>query len=141
MTSAPPPSPEPVPLRTLDAQLYWDGCLRGELLIQRCDDCGRHQFYPRPMCAACGGAVGFVPASGRATVHSMTVCHRPLTPRFGPDPYVVALVELAEGPRMMTNIVGCPPEDVRIGMPVTVAFQRLTDDVSIPVFTPAAGAP
>jgi uncharacterized OB-fold protein len=129
-------SPEPLPLRTLDAQPYWDGCLRGELLIQRCTRCGAHQFYPRAMCVTCTGPVEFVPVSGRGVVHSLTVCHRPLTTRFGTEPYVVALVDLAEGPRMMTNIVGCPPESVHIGMNVAVSFQRLTDDVAIPVFEP-----
>jgi uncharacterized OB-fold protein len=129
-------SPEPVPLRTLDAQPYWDGCLRGELMVQRCTGCGAYQFYPRVRCVTCAGPVEFVAVSGKGTVHSLTVCHRPLTPRFGDGPYVVALVDLDEGPRLMTNIVGCPPESVYIGMKVTVAFQRLTEDVSMPVFGP-----
>lgn len=128
----------PVPLRTLDAQPYWTGCERGELLIQYCSRCGLHQFYPRDACTGCGGAVQFTPAAGDAIVHSFTVCHRPLTPRFAANPYVVALVDLAEGPRMMTNIVGCAPADVWIGMPVRVLFQRLADEVCLPVFAPVS---
>jgi uncharacterized protein len=130
---------EPLPLRTLDAMPFWQGCQDGELLIQLCAACGRHQFYPRNLCATCGSReVAFVRASGRGTVFSFTVCHRPLAPRFAArTPYVVALVDLAEGPRMMTNIIDCPESELRIGMAVEVTFGPLGDDVTVPLFAPA----
>jgi uncharacterized OB-fold protein len=130
--------PHPLPLRTLDAAPFWAGCRDRELLVQRCADCATFQFYPRAVCASCGSdRVQFLPVSGRGAVFAFTVCHRPLAPRFtGRTPYVVALVDLDEGPRMMTNIVGCPDTDVHIGMAVQVRFEQLNDDVSLPVFAP-----
>lgn len=136
----PPTDPAPLPLITLDARPFWDGCREHRLLLQYCESCARYQFYPRDACTACGGPVTFVPASGKGRVYSFSVCHRPLTPRFGPELYVVALVDLAEGPRMMTNVVDCAPSEVRIGMPVSVRFRRLTDEVTLPVFGPEEGA-
>jgi uncharacterized protein len=138
------PSPEPLllPLRTQDAAPFWEGCREGSLLIQKCSDCAQYQFYPRVVCVHCGSdRVEFVPTSGRAVVHAFTVCHRPLAPQFAADaPYVIALVDLDEGPRMMTNIVGCEPAEVHIGMPVHVSFRAVTDEVTLPVFEPAGGA-
>jgi uncharacterized OB-fold protein len=128
----------PLPLRTHDAEPFWAGCRNRELLVQRCAECATCQFYPRAVCASCGSdQLQFQPVSGRGEVFAFTVCHRPLAPRFaGRTPYVVALVDLDEGPRMMTNIVGCPVSDVQIGMTVQVSFEQLNEDVSLPVFAP-----
>ena len=128
-----------VPVPTPETQPFWDGCAAGELRIQRCTDCGRPYFYPRPVCPSCGSrAVEWFTASGRATLYSYVISHRP-APGFDNDlPYAIAVVELAEGPRMMTNIVGVPntPEDLVLDMALRVTFEQ-RGEVSLPVFEPA----
>jgi uncharacterized OB-fold protein len=132
----------PLPHETFDAAPYWEGCRAGRLLIQYCRACASHQFYPRESCTACGSVhLDFVEASGLATVYAYSVCHKPLSPRFTDQtPYVVALVDVVEGPRMMTNIVGCPVSDLAIGTAVQVSFQSLGPDVVLPVFELAQSA-
>jgi uncharacterized protein len=115
---------------TVETQPFWEGCRRHELRIQRCTDCGKHQFYPRVFCVVCSGRnLAWIRASGRATVTSYTIV------RSG-SPYVVALVILHEGPSMMTNIVGCEFSELKIGMPVTVVFEDRDDGYTLPKFTP-----
>ncbi len=112
----------------------------GELRLQRCTDCDHVYFPPRPFCPACSGrAVEVVGASGRGTLHSYVINHRP---RPGFDaPYSIAVVELDEGPRMMTNIVGCDqtPEALVLDMAVEVTFEALTDEITLPLFQPVGG--
>ncbi len=130
---------KPVPVPTLETRPYWEGCQRHELRIQRCAACGQHQFFPRIYCSKCfSDRVEWVTASGRAKVLSFTIVRRPVSAAFaGEIPYVVALVTLDEGPTMMTNIVGCAPDQVEIGMPVEVTFEDWTEEISIPKFRPA----
>jgi uncharacterized protein len=128
--------PEPTP----DTQPFWDGCAAGELRLQRCLDCGKPYFYPRPVCPECGSTrIEWFAASGRATLHSYVISHRPAPGFENEAPYAIAVVELAEGPRMMTNITGVPntPEDLVLDMPLQVTFEQ-RGDVSLPVFEPAA---
>ena len=129
---------KPVPAPTRETRPFWDGCKAHELRIQRCAACGHHQFFPRIYCVRCfNDRVEWVRASGRATVSSFTIVRRPVSAAFAADvPYVVALVTLEEGPVMMTNIAGCAPEAVRIGMPVEASFEDWTDEISIPKFRP-----
>jgi uncharacterized OB-fold protein len=129
---------KPLPAVTHETAPYWDAARRHELHIQRCAACGQHQFYPRIYCAQCfSDRVEWIKASGRAKVTTFTIVRRPVSPAFADDvPYVVALVTLAEGPTMMTNIVGCAPEKVAIGMPVEVTFEDWTEEISIPKFKP-----
>lgn len=102
---------------------YWDATARGELLIQRCPACGHRQHYPRAACTQCGATPEWERASGRGTIHTFTVIRQNHSRPFRDlAPYVVAIVELEEGPRMMGNVTDCPIEDVRIGMPVEVWF-------------------
>lgn len=130
---------EPAP--TPETQPFWDGCAAGELRIQRCLDCGKPYFYPRPVCPGCGSTnVEWFTASGDATLYSYVINYRP-APGFEDDaPYAIAVVQLAEGPRMMTNLVGVPntPEELVLDMPLRVTFER-RGDVSLPLFTPAGG--
>jgi uncharacterized OB-fold protein len=94
------------------------------LVVQRCDECGQYQLYGRALCTHCGGPVSWVDASGRGTVYSYTVIRQNYQrPWRDMIPYVVALVDLEEGPRLMTNIVGCDPESVTVGMPVRARFE------------------
>jgi uncharacterized protein len=118
------------------SQEYWDGLQRGELRLQHCPACSRLQFYPRALCAHCAGDVEWVTASGHGTVHTFTVVRaNPAEPFRSLVPYVLAIVRLDEGPQMMTNIIGCPPDDVRIGMPVELAPVSV-GDVALPFWTP-----
>lgn len=121
-----------------DTRRFWEAARENRLLLQYCRACSRYQFYPRPWCTRCLGEVEEVAASGKGTVYSFSVIHRAPTPAWQNDvPYVVALVELAEGVRLMANIVDCRPEDVAIGMPVEVTFQPVTPEVTLPQFRPA----
>lgn len=129
-----------VPAPTPETQPFWDGARAGELRIQRCRTCGEAYFYPRPFCPGCAGDdVEWFTASGRATLASYVICERP-APGFEP-PYVIALVELAEGPRMMTSIVGVEPtpEALPLDLPLTVRFEE-RGDLAVPVFAPATEA-
>ncbi|MEO3806475.1 Zn-ribbon domain-containing OB-fold protein [Nonomuraea sp. B1E8] len=132
---------KPVPKPTPETQPFWDGTAAGELRIQRCQTCARHYFYPRPSCPHCGGdQVEWVRASGRATLYSYVINHRP-APGFGDDaPYTIAVVELEEGVRMMSNIVGVPgtPENLPLDMELRVVFEQ-RGDVHVPLFEPAGG--
>jgi uncharacterized OB-fold protein len=130
------------PVPTPETQPYWDGCAAGELRIQRCLDCGKPYFYPRPVCPSCGsGRVEWFTASGQATLYSYVINHRPAAGFEDDVPYAIAVVELTEGPRMMTSIRGVPatPEALVLDMPLRVAFER-RGDVWLPVFTPDQGA-
>jgi hypothetical protein len=112
---------------------FWEAAARGVLVVQRCRVCGRHQFYPRPYCLACqSDEVAWVAASGRGTVYSMTTVHMEIAPEF-PPPYVVAIVELDEGPRLLTNIVGGP---CRIGDRVRVTWRERDGAPPLPLFRP-----
>jgi uncharacterized OB-fold protein len=116
--------------------VYFDYCQQGELRIQRCADCGRFVFYPRYVCPDClGSALEWVRAAGTGTVHTFTVQHRAAPGFSGPLPYVIAVVELDEGVRMLSRITG-DPDRVRIGLPVAVAWARIDDDFQVPVFVP-----
>ena len=128
------PLPDPTP----ETRHFWEGTRAGELRLQRCDDCRHVYFPPRPFCPKCASRkVSIFNASGRATLYSYVIHHRP-APGFTP-PYAIAVVELAEGPRMMTNIIECPqtPEALQLDMPLTAAFERQTDDITLPLFKPA----
>ncbi len=126
------------PSMTADSQFFWDGAKEHRLLIQRCESCGALRHPPRPMCPQCRSLEwGTIEASGRGTVYSFVMPHHPPLPWF-PDPYIVALVELAEGTRLVTNLVDVAPEAVSIGMPVAVRFETFDDGLVLPLFAPEA---
>ena len=137
VTKGQPPRPVPTP----ETQHFWDGTRAGKLLLQRCPDCGGKAYFPpRPFCPGCGSRrVEVFQASGRARLYSYVIHHRP-APGFTP-PYAIAVVELEEGVRMMTNIVDCPqtPEALELDMPLEVVFTRLDDAIALPHFRPAKG--
>ena len=116
---------------------YWDAAAEGHLLLRRCHACGKAHHYPREFCPCCWSEdVSWRGASGRATLHTWSVVHRNDLPPFGERvPYAAAVVDLAEGPRMMTEVIGCEEAALRIGMELEVAFRA-----GIPVFRPVAGA-
>jgi hypothetical protein len=115
---------------------FWEATRSQNLILQWCLSCAEPVWYPREVCPRCLTAdLEWRPASGRGEVHAFVVEHR--EPYLEDAPYVVALVSLDEGVRMMTNIVGCPTSDVRIGQPVTVTWEPLSDGRNLPLFTPA----
>lgn len=118
------PSPRPYPEPDGETQPFWDAIAEGRLRIQRCRSCGRYVFYPRSVCPHCMAAdLEWTDVSGRGAVHAYTVVHR-AAPGFAEDaPYVVALVELEEGPRMLTRLLDVTPSDAAIGMRVEVAIE------------------
>ena len=130
---------KPIPKPDEVSKEFWQGCQRYELLLQKCSDCGRFQFYPRPICINCMSPnMEWVRSSGTGTVHSFTAVHQNVTPGFKEEvPYVFAIIELEEGVRLSTNIVGCAPEDVYIGMPVEVIFESISSEINLPKFRPS----
>jgi hypothetical protein len=130
---------KPLPRVDEESRGYWEALARHELYLQRCRDCGRLRFYPRALCPAClSSATEWVRSSGRGTVWTFTVTHQNQAPGFREElPYVLAVVELEEGVRMMTNVVCCAPEAVRIGMRVEVVFEDVTPEITLPKFRPA----
>jgi uncharacterized protein len=124
------------PTVTPDSKPFWDGCTRGELLLQRCSDCGTLRHPPSPGCPHCRSAHSeWIPASGRGTVYTFTIVRQALGKGWDEHvPYVVAVIDLAEGVRMLSNVVAIAPEAVAIGMPVVVVFAD-----GLPLFQPLAG--
>lgn len=139
MTSTPDAAPaKPVPRPNADTRPFWDACNEGRLIYQHCRGCGRAQFYPRSACAACASAdLEWRDARPEGTVHSFTVVHRAPSPAFRGDvPYVLALVDLADGFRMMLDIIYCDPETIRIGQRVRIVFEDRGGQ-NLPQATPA----
>lgn len=126
---------KPVPPADADSAPYWQGTSEGRFLVQRCAACARAQFYPRSLCRYCQSTqLAFEPARGTGTVASFSIVYRAPFRSFRPDvPYVVALVDLHEGVRFMCNVVGCAPDEVRIGDAVEIVFeQRAGSEQHIP---------
>ncbi|MET7756554.1 bifunctional MaoC family dehydratase N-terminal/OB-fold nucleic acid binding domain-containing protein [Streptomyces sp. NPDC005389] len=130
----PPEARRPRPVVNRDNAGFWEGVAAHRLLIQRCGDCAALRLPWLPGCADCGSPEwDTVEASGAGTVYSYVVMHHPSFPAFDP-PYAVGLVELAEGVRMISNVVGVPYDKVRIGMPVRLEFLRVDEELELPVF-------
>lgn len=125
------------PSTSPDTQFFWDGLREHRLLIQRCTSCGTLRHPPRPMCPACN-ELGWdtVEATGRATVHSVVMPQHPQFP-FLDYPYLVALVDLEEGTRLLTNLVEVDPDDAEIGMAVEVTYVEFDNGVVLHQFRPA----
>jgi uncharacterized OB-fold protein len=121
--------------------VWWDGTRRRDFLLQHCESCDGYQHYPRSLCSHCGSAdpLTFVTASGRGTLYSFTDVRRPAHPDLR-APYMVGLVNLAEGPRVLTRIVGVAAGDVHCDDPVVVDWIPLHDGRALPVFTRAPRA-
>ena len=129
---------KPLPRIDEESRGYWEALARHELFFQRCRQCGTKRFPPRAVCPVClSSSTEWVRASGRATVYSYTVTYQNQAPGFRESlPYVLAVVELEEGPRMMTNVVGCVPGDVHVGMAVEVEYEDVTAEITLAKFKP-----
>jgi hypothetical protein len=130
---------KPLPRVDEESRGFWEALARHELYVQRCRGCGTIRFPPRALCPKdLSDDTEWLRASGRGTVYTFTVTHQNHSVGFREDlPYVLAVVELDEGPRLMTNIVGCAPDAVRIGMPVVVEYEDATPEITLPKFRPA----
>ena len=130
--------PRPAPEVTGHAAPFWAAAQEGRLVVQRCTACGQHQHYPRPWCTNClSEAVEFVESSGTGTIYTFTVIRRAPLPAFAARvPYVLAYVDLDEGVRLVTNIVDCDPDTVRIGQRVHARFETIDDDHAVVLFAP-----
>jgi uncharacterized protein len=133
---------KPAPRPTPDTEAYWEGTRHGELRLQRCSSCAMAFFYPRSSCPHCGsGEVEWFVASGRGRLHTYVISHR-AAPGFEAEvPYAIAVVELSEGPRMLSNIVGVDntPDSLVLDMDLEVDFEERGDQ-AVPVFRPAGAA-
>lgn len=130
-------APPMKPVTSPDTAFFWEGAKAGELRIQRCADCGELRHPPGPMCPSCHSLRrDHVVASGRGQVHSYVVHHHPPVPGRTP-PFVVAVVELEEGVRVVGNVLRCDPGEVTVGMPVRVVFEHVDDELTLPQWVPA----
>jgi uncharacterized OB-fold protein len=129
---------KPLPVSSPESRSFWEGCRRHELLVQRCAECRAFWFPPSILCPEClGTAWEWTKISGWGRVYSFVVFHRVYHVGFTDEiPYVVAVVELEEGPRLMSNIIGCDPYDVHCEMAVEVVFEDISETVTLPKFRP-----
>lgn len=133
----------PIPVPTPETRPYWEAARRHELALPRCRPCNEVFFYPRAACPRClSGDLEWTTLSGRGTLHTFTVVQRGQKNFPLGTPYVIAIVELAEGPRLMTNLVEVAPDPAKltIGMPLEVVFEDVSADIALPRFRPARGA-
>jgi len=130
--------PRPTPAADDFGAPFWTAAAEGRLLIQHCPACGHRQHYPRALCTECGATPEWEEASGRGTVHTYTVIRQNGAQPFRDElPYVVAVIDLEEGPRMMSNLTGCPPDEVRIGMEVVAYAVLIGEGIALSFWEPA----
>ena len=131
---------KPIPRVDEETRGYWEACRRHELVLQRCGACNTLRYYPRAVCPEClSDEVRWERMTGRGTVYTFTVTYQNQAPGFRDElPYVLAYVTLDEGPQMLTNVVDCKPDEVKIGMAVEVTFEDVNEDIAIPRFKPIA---
>jgi uncharacterized OB-fold protein len=138
--TAPTAYEKPLPVKTAENAPYWDSAKAHALELPRCGACGTFRYPPTPFCPRClSDETEWRAVSGRGTVYSYIVVHQRYDPSFAEDlPYNVAVVELEEGPRLVTNVVGIDNKDLRIGMPVTITYEDITEEFTLPKFKPDA---
>lgn len=127
-----------LPIPDGDTEEFWKGCKRHELLIQRCKSCGIYRFYPRPICSNCSSMEwGWVKSGGKGQIYTFVVFHHAFHPSWQEElPYVVAVIELEEGVRLIARVVECSPQKVQIGMKVEVVFNDVSEEITLPQFRP-----
>ena len=129
---------KPLPNMSDGTRPYWEACKEHRLVLPKCRSCGEIYFFPNGFCPHClSEDIEWIEATGKGKIHAYSVVERPPSPQFSEDvPYVVAMIELEEGPRMMSNVLEMSHEDIRIDMPVEVVFEDVTESVTIPQFRP-----
>ena len=135
------PLPQPI---TPETKPFWDGLREQKLMLPKCGDCSRVFFYPRIICPHCQSRnVGWIQGSGRGKLHSFEIAYQTISRAFKvKPPYVLAMIELEEGPRMLSNLIDIEPDPKKIkcDMPVEIVYQKMTDEVTLPLFRPSGGA-
>tara|TARA_B110000444_G_C18788153_1_gene571051 strand:+ start:210 stop:608 length:399 start_codon:yes stop_codon:yes gene_type:complete len=127
----------PLPTPTEISQPHWDGCKKGELLVQKCTDCQAYVFIPQESCTNCQSSnLNWIRSSGKGVLYSYTTVFRPQRIEFE-VPYIVAIVELEEGWHMLSNLIDCDLDAVKVGMPIEVSFRKMTEEITLPMFKPA----
>ncbi len=132
----------PVPAPQQESDFYWQKCKEHELWLRHCRSCAKAYFYPRDICPTCYGRdTDWVRASGKGSVYTFGIVHQIPRPNYkGPVPFIVALVQLEEGPIFPTNLVNveADPAVIKVGMPVEVTWDAITDEITLPKFQPAS---
>lgn len=128
---------KPLPEMDEELQSFWDACKTHELRVQQCHTCGTC-YYPSSICSNCDDPkMEWVKVSGKGKLHTYTIFHQLYHPAFKDDiPYNAAIIELDEGPLLLSNVVQCKNEDLKLGMPLEVTFEDVTEDVTLPKFKP-----
>ena len=131
---------KPLPKVNADTKPFWEGCREHQLRFQKCTHCSHVLWPPSVLCPLCYSRdTEWLVLSGRGRVYSFVVYHQAYHPAFEDDlPYVVAIVELDEGPHILTNIIGCSPDSLRCDMPMEVVWEKVTDEITLPKFRPAS---
>lgn len=129
---------KPLPVPDADSKVFWDGCKAHQLKFQRCLECGQIRWPPGIICPQCySQETEWIRSNGKGKIFTYAIYHQAFHPAFKGDlPYVVAVVEMEEGPLMLTNIVGCSKELLHCEMPVEVVWEDVTEELSLPKFTP-----
>ena len=127
----------PLPRPTALSQPHWDACREGVLKVQQCGQCKTYIFIPQPRCTNCQSSeLAWVESSGRGVVYSFSIVQRAPRPQFE-LPYAVAIIELEEGWHMLSNVLECPMDEVKVDLPVEVKFRKMTEEITLPYFVPA----
>lgn len=136
----PSPPPKPVPIPDEASRPFFAGARERQLMLQRCSACGRWLWPVKARCPECWSpALNWTPASGKGTLYSFALMHQLYHPAFASElPYIIAAIDLAEGVRITSTIVGCSPDELRIGMPLEVTFEQLSEEITLPKFRLAA---
>ena len=131
-------TPLPFPVPTPDNHGFWEACKRHELVIQTCSECHALRHPPRPICPQChSGKLRWKPVTGMGTLYTYTITHQAIHSALqGRIPWTVIIVELDEGVRMISHLVDCPEEKLRVGLRVVVTFEDINEDISLPYFRP-----
>lgn len=128
----------PTPGVTTDTEQFWAATSEGRLLLRHCNACGQMIWYPRPICPFCHSTdTDWQESPGRGTIYSFTIVRRATAEFKDAVPYVLAYVELEEGPRLMTNIVECDMDELEVGQEVEVVFHKTASTMALPRFRPA----
>lgn len=129
----------PIPQITPELRPFFEASKQGQLVVQKCANCGTLRFPPRRMCSNClSREASWTPVSGEGEVYSFIIMHRVYHPAFANQvPYAVAMIKLKEGAKMISNVIGINPHEIKCGMPVKVSFEKLDDEVTLPMFRPA----